>query len=119
MIASLKKVVSRLVFLVVLVVGVHLLEDYVPLCRCLANAVRSTDLYQRVAPALAEIDPGAAAVEAGAVVRRFLSNPPAPQEAADAVLPPEHRARLRTTAERAARWVQHETLPPSMTEPAE
>lgn len=74
--AALRKLVRYFAVLVVGVVLVHALEDHVPLCRCVADAVRETAVYAHLAAYLADADPLGATIAASKKVNRFLEAPP-------------------------------------------
>lgn len=104
---SLRKAVVRVVLLAVLALAVHLLENHIPLCKCVADAVRSAAPYAWIHEAAHATDPLEAAASAASAVRGMLREPPALGD----VVTPERRARVRAAAEDAARWVHEQTLP--------
>lgn len=90
MLAALRKLVRLFAVLVVGAVLVHALEAHVPLCRCIADAVRGTRAWGHLEARLASTDPVDLAVRASEAVHRALEATPTLGE----VLTPERRERL-------------------------
>lgn len=88
--AALRKLVRLFALLVVGAVLVHALEAYVPLCRCIADAVRGTRAYAHLEARLAGTDPVEVAVRTSQAVHRALDEAPTVGE----VVTAERRALL-------------------------